>query len=159
VFEKAYTAKEVKLVADAIGIAARDANKREFEFLEVRARLDANLQLLEHKVNVISEQLERALTPSAVREPLVPQEEVFLVPPSGPATAGDPPHDLRNKIGLIKAVREVSNLGLKEAKDLVEHVIDRGFKMSVFKGPLEKAAVAVRILKAAGGTVERKESI
>jgi hypothetical protein len=121
--------------------------------------VQAKVSFLEAKVTTIEEEV------AARRVPVIetmrdPQEEVLLVPPPlGPATAGEPVRDLRNKIGLIKAVREVSNMGLKEAKDLVEDVLDRGAKKSVFKGSLEKAAVAVRVLAAAGGTTERKETL
>ncbi len=161
VFARAYTAKEISLVADAIGVAARDANKREMDFVVANARTQATIDMLSSRLQVAEENLDRFLAQSKIPVATVrdPQEEVFLVPPqSGPATAGSPPADLRNKIGLIKAVREVSNLGLKEAKDLVEDVLDRGLNKSVFKGSLEKAAVADRIIKAAGGTTLRKEA-
>jgi len=55
-----------------------------------------------------------------------------------------------NKINVIKAVREVTTLGLKEAKDLVESA-PTNVKESVGK---EEAEVAVAKLKEAGATVE-----
>ena len=55
-----------------------------------------------------------------------------------------------NKINVIKAVREVTTLGLKEAKDLVESA-PVNVKEGVSK---EEAEVALNKLKEAGGTVE-----
>jgi len=57
-----------------------------------------------------------------------------------------------NKINVIKAVREVTALGLKESKDLVEGV-PKPVKESVNK---EEAAAIKAKLEAAGATVEVK---
>jgi large subunit ribosomal protein L7/L12 len=57
-----------------------------------------------------------------------------------------------NKINVIKAVREVTTLGLKEAKDLVESA-PVNVKEGVSK---EEAETAVNKLKDAGGTAELK---
>ena len=57
-----------------------------------------------------------------------------------------------NKINVIKAVREVTTLGLKEAKDLVE-AAPTNVKEGVGK---EEAQTAVNKLKEAGATVEMK---
>ncbi|MDI6857703.1 MAG: 50S ribosomal protein L7/L12 [Dehalococcoidia bacterium] len=55
-----------------------------------------------------------------------------------------------NKINVIKAVREVTTLGLKEAKDLVESA-----PTNVKEGvPKEEAEVAATKLREAGATVE-----
>ncbi|MFH1088453.1 MAG: 50S ribosomal protein L7/L12 [Patescibacteria group bacterium] len=57
-----------------------------------------------------------------------------------------------NKIGVIKAVREVTTLGLKEAKDLVEaapKVVKEGVKKA-------EAEEMKKKLEAAGATVELK---
>jgi large subunit ribosomal protein L7/L12 len=55
-----------------------------------------------------------------------------------------------NKINVIKAVREVSTLGLKEAKDLVE-----GVPANVKEGiPKSEAENVVKKLQEAGATVE-----
>jgi large subunit ribosomal protein L7/L12 len=54
------------------------------------------------------------------------------------------------KIAVIKEVRTVTNLGLKEAKDLVEGV-PKPLKENVSK---EEAAKIKEIITAAGGTVE-----
>jgi len=55
-----------------------------------------------------------------------------------------------NKINVIKAVREVTTLGLKEAKDLVE-----GVPASVKEGiPKSEAENIVKKLQDAGATVE-----
>ena len=56
------------------------------------------------------------------------------------------------KIQVIKAVREVTNLGLKEAKDLVEGV-PKAVKEKVTK---EEAGKVKQKLQEAGGTAEIK---
>jgi large subunit ribosomal protein L7/L12 len=57
-----------------------------------------------------------------------------------------------NKINVIKAVRELTSLGLKESKDLVE-----GAPKSVKEGVnKDEAAAAKAKLEAAGATVEVK---
>jgi|ERR1035437_9432366 large subunit ribosomal protein L7/L12 len=55
-----------------------------------------------------------------------------------------------NKINVIKAVRELTNLGLKESKDLVE-AAPKPIKENVNK---DDAAAAKAKLEAAGATVE-----
>ncbi|MFC2018049.1 50S ribosomal protein L7/L12 [Chloroflexota bacterium] len=57
-----------------------------------------------------------------------------------------------NKINVIKAVREVTPLGLKEAKDLVESA-PQDVKEGISK---EEAALVKEKLEAAGATVEIK---
>jgi large subunit ribosomal protein L7/L12 len=57
-----------------------------------------------------------------------------------------------NKIGVIKVVRELTNLGLKEAKDLVDGV-PKELKAGVSKDEAE--AVKKKIVEA-GGTVDIK---
>jgi large subunit ribosomal protein L7/L12 len=57
-----------------------------------------------------------------------------------------------NKINVIKAVRELTNLGLKEAKDLVEGA-PKPVKESV---PKEEADAAAAKLREAGATVDVK---
>lgn len=57
-----------------------------------------------------------------------------------------------NKISVIKAVRELTTLGLKEAKDLVEGA-PKAVKEGVNK---EEAATAKQKLEEAGATVEVK---
>jgi len=57
-----------------------------------------------------------------------------------------------NKINVIKAVRELTNLGLKESKDLVEGA-PKPVKENVSK---DEAAAAKSKLEAAGATVEVK---
>jgi large subunit ribosomal protein L7/L12 len=57
-----------------------------------------------------------------------------------------------NKINVIKAVRELTNLGLKESKDLVEGA-PKPVKENVSK---EDAAAAKTKLEAAGAKVEVK---
>ncbi len=89
-----------------------------------------------------------------------------MAPAAGPAPAAAPAEEVEeqteftvvlkdmgaNKINVIKAVREVTTLGLKEAKDLVESA-PTNVKEGVSK---EEAEVAVNKLKDAGATVELK---
>jgi large subunit ribosomal protein L7/L12 len=56
------------------------------------------------------------------------------------------------KIQVIKAVRELTNLGLREAKELVEGV-PKSVKEGVNK---DDAAAAKKVLEDAGGTAEIK---
>lgn len=57
-----------------------------------------------------------------------------------------------NKLGVIKAVREITGLGLKEAKDLVEGA-PKAIKEGVSK---EEAESVKKALEEAGATVEVK---
>ena len=57
-----------------------------------------------------------------------------------------------NKIGVIKTIRELTGLGLKEAKDLVDGV-PKPVKDNASK---EEAAKMKAAIEAAGGTVEVK---
>lgn len=57
-----------------------------------------------------------------------------------------------NKVGVIKAVREITGLGLKEAKDLVDGA-PKPVKESVDKATAETAK---KTLEAAGAKVELK---
>ena len=84
--------------------------------------------------------------------------------PAGGAAAGAPAAEAQteftvvlkeagaNKIQVIKAVREHTSLGLKEAKDLVE-AAPKAVKAGVTKDEAEKVKKA---LEAAGGKVEIK---
>jgi large subunit ribosomal protein L7/L12 len=57
-----------------------------------------------------------------------------------------------NKIGVIKAIRELTGLGLKEAKDLVDGV-PKPVKENASKEEVAKMKASI---EAAGGTVEVK---
>jgi large subunit ribosomal protein L7/L12 len=57
-----------------------------------------------------------------------------------------------NKIGVIKVVRELTSLGLKEAKDLVDGV-PKDLKVGV---PKDEAETIKKKVVEAGGTVEIK---
>jgi large subunit ribosomal protein L7/L12 len=57
-----------------------------------------------------------------------------------------------NKIGVIKVVRELTNLGLKEAKDLVDGV-PKELKAGV---PKDEAEAIKKKVTEAGGTVDVK---
>ncbi len=86
-----------------------------------------------------------AAAPAAAGAPVAPEEEqtefaVLLT------AIGD------QKIGVIKAVREITALGLKEAKDLVE-----GAPKAVREGvSKEEAATILKKLQDAGATAEIK---
>lgn len=57
-----------------------------------------------------------------------------------------------NKVAVIKAVRQITGLGLKEAKDLVEGA-PKPVKEGIAKGEAEEAA---KLLQEAGATCEVK---
>ncbi len=82
-------------------------------------------------------------TPTEVAPPAEEQTEFNVI------LAG---FDAAKKIGVIKVVRELTNLGLKEAKDLVE-AAPKPVKEAVSK---EEAATAKAKLEEAGATVEVK---
>ncbi len=85
-----------------------------------------------------------AAAPAATAEAEAPEEQVeFTVHLTA---IGD------SKINVIKAVRELTQLGLKEAKDLVD-AAPRPVLENVSKADADKAAAA---LKEAGATVEIK---
>lgn len=82
---------------------------------------------------------------AAAAAPAVEEKDEFDVMLSG---LGDP----SKKIGIIKAVREITALGLKEAKDLVESA-PKAVKEAV---PKEEAEAIKKKLTDAGATVELK---
>jgi large subunit ribosomal protein L7/L12 len=77
--------------------------------------------------------------------PAVEEKDEFDVVLTGMCDPG-------KKIGIIKAVREVTSLGLKEAKDLVE-AAPKAVKEGV---PKEEAEAVKKKLTDAGATVELK---
>ncbi|HWX43446.1 MAG TPA: 50S ribosomal protein L7/L12 [Blastocatellia bacterium] len=77
--------------------------------------------------------------------PAVEEKDEFDVVLTGMSDPG-------KKIGIIKAVREVTSLGLKEAKDLVE-AAPKAVKEGV---PKEEAEAVKKKLTDAGATVELK---
>jgi large subunit ribosomal protein L7/L12 len=89
---------------------------------------------------------------------------MMAAPAAGGATAAAPAAEEKsvftvflanagaNKIAVIKEVRTITNLGLKEAKDLVD-AAPKAIKESV---PKEEAAEMKKKLEAAGATVELK---
>ena len=77
--------------------------------------------------------------------PAVEEKDEFDVILAG---VGDP----AKKIGIIKAVREITSLGLKEAKDLVESA-PKPVKEGV---PKDEAEAIKKKLTDAGATVEMK---
>ena len=87
---------------------------------------------------------------------------VAMAPSAAAAPAEKPPEQTEfdvilsaagsNKIGVIKAIREITGLGLKEAKDLVE-AAPKGVKEQVSKADAEEMK---KKLVEAGATVELK---
>jgi large subunit ribosomal protein L7/L12 len=87
---------------------------------------------------------------------------IMMAGPAGPAAAEAAPEKTEfdviltafgeNKIGVIKVVRAVTGLGLKEAKDLVEGV-PKPLKEGLSKEDAEKLKAEI---VAAGGAVELK---
>jgi len=82
---------------------------------------------------------------SAAAAPAVEEKDEFDVILSGMA-------DPAKKIGIIKVVREITALGLKEAKDLVE-AAPKAVKEAV---PKDEAEALKKKLTDAGATVELK---
>jgi large subunit ribosomal protein L7/L12 len=81
----------------------------------------------------------------AAAAPVVEEKDEFDVILTGLADPG-------KKIGVIKVVREITNLGLKEAKDLVE-----GAPKAVKEAaPKDEAEALRKKLTDAGGTVDLK---
>ena len=83
-----------------------------------------------------------AAGPAASAEPVEEQTEFDVILKAAGA----------NKINVIKAVRELTNLGLKESKELVE-AAPKPIKENINK---DEAAAAKAKLEAAGATVEVK---
>ena len=88
---------------------------------------------------------------------------VMMAAPAGGGAAAEPKVEKtefdviltgfgENKIGVIKVVRAITALGLKEAKDLVEGV-PKPVKQAVAKEEAEKVK---KEIEAAGGTAEIK---
>ena len=104
------------------------------------------VKALEEKFGV-SANVAMAATPSAAgaagAAPAAEEKSVFTVVL---ASAG------ANKIAVIKEVRTITNLGLKEAKDLVD-AAPKAIKEGANK---EEAAEIKKKLEAAGATVELK---
>ena len=104
-----------------------------------------------------------ALTKSLEDKWGVKAAPVAVAGPAGPAVAAEAAEEKTeftvvlkaagaNKIGAIKAVREITGLGLKDAKDLVEGA-PKAVKESVSKAEADEMAAK---LKEAGAEVEIK---
>jgi large subunit ribosomal protein L7/L12 len=108
----------------------------------------ANLvKLMEETFGVSAAAAAVAAAPAAgaAAAPAVEEKEDFDVILTGMADAG-------KKIGIIKVVREITSLGLKEAKDLVE-----GAPKPVKEGiPKAEAEAIKKKLTDAGATVDLK---
>ena len=137
---KVETAKEVdtsKLSKDAVKVVEMVEKMSVLELAEL-------VKVLEDKfgVSAAAPMMMAGAMPGAAAGPVEEKTE-FDVHLTG---AGS------NKIGVIKAVREVTTLGLKEAKDLVEaapKVVKEGVKKA-------EAEEMKKKLEAAGATVELK---
>jgi large subunit ribosomal protein L7/L12 len=100
-------------------------------------------KMLEEKWGVSAASMAVAAAPAAVAAPVVEEKTEFDVILTG---SGD------KKIQVIKVVRELTSLGLKEAKDLVEGV-PKAVKEAISK---EEAENVKKKLVDAGGTAEIK---
>jgi large subunit ribosomal protein L7/L12 len=132
-------------------------NKRELEMADINAiaeqiqgltLLEASqlVKLLEEKLGVsaaAAAPVAAAGGGAAAAAPVVEEKTEFTVV----LTAAGP-----NKINVIKAVREVTSLGLKEAKDLVDGA-PKPVKEGVSK---DEAATIAKKFTDAGATVEVK---
>jgi large subunit ribosomal protein L7/L12 len=111
------------------------------------AEVKALIETLESELGVKAgaPMMAMAAGPAAAAAPAAPVEEQtefdVILKEAGP-----------NKINVIKAVRALTNLGLKEAKELVESA-PKPVKSAVSK---DDAAAARKELEAAGATVEVK---
>jgi rhodanese-related sulfurtransferase len=160
-FDRCSSGRELQLVADAFVVAGKEISARDLEHMKAEAEHLAAVRLMAHKIDVLEEAVAAREVPLAtVRDA---QEEVFVVPPPPGQIINDldPPRPQGlNRIAMYKAVRDINpSMLLKDAKDLVDSVLDKGDKKSVFKGQIERAAAAARILKDAGFHTERKEAI
>ena len=101
------------------------------------------IKAFEEKFNVSAAAVAVAAAPGGAAAPAAEEKTEFNVVLTG---AGS------NKVGVIKAVREATGLGLKEAKDLVE-----GAPAVVKEGlPKADADALKKKIEEAGGTAELK---
>lgn len=105
--------------------------------------LTAFIKEIEEKFGVSAAAVAVAAGPGAAAAPAAAEQTEFNVILNG---AGD------NKVSVIKAVRELTGLGLKEAKDLVDGA-PKAVKEAVSKADAE---AAVKKLIEAGATAEMK---
>lgn len=101
------------------------------------ARKKIDLQLAERAFDIAQKALERAINN-------VPEDGTTLYLVSSGA----------NKIGVIKAVREITSLGLKEAKDLVDAAGFGDDKLIGVFSDSKRMKHAVSLLEAAGATTK-----
>ena len=103
------------------------------------------VKIMEETFGVSAAAAAAAPAAAAVAAPVVEEKDEFDVILTGLADPG-------KKIGVIKVVREITALGLKEAKDLVE-----GAPKAVKEGaPKDEAEALRKKLTDAGGTVDLK---
>ena len=103
------------------------------------------VKIMEETFGVSAAAAAAAPAAAAVAAPVVEEKDEFDVILTGLADPG-------KKIGVIKVVREITALGLKEAKDLVE-----GAPKAVKEAaPKDEAEALKKKLTDAGGTVELK---
>ena len=103
------------------------------------------VKMMEETFGVSAAAAAVAAAPAAAAAPAVEEKEDFDVILAGIA-------DPAKKIGIIKVVREITALGLKEAKDLVE-AAPKPVKEGV---PKEEADALKKKLTDAGANVELK---
>ena len=101
------------------------------------------VKALEAEFGVSAAAMASSAAPAAAAAAVVEEQTEFTVILKGPGA---------NKINVIKAVRELTGLGLKEAKDLVDGA-PKNVKENVSK---EDATAVANKLKEAGAEVEVK---
>lgn len=101
------------------------------------------VKALETEFGVSAAAMASSAAPAAAAAAVVEEQTEFTVILKGPGA---------NKINVIKAVRELTGLGLKEAKDLVDGA-PKNVKENVSK---EDATAVANKLKEAGAEVEVK---
>ena len=159
-FDRCSTKREIELVTDAFKRATDAANKRELEFVTRECAVLAKVQFLEAKVETVEAALDRVQQQPQIAQVREPRSELRDITFTGAKPVEFPGGGaMINKIGLIKAIREITNLGLREAKDLVERVVDHKYPTKVFSGPKEGAKRAAQLLADVGGVSLEKEIV
>ena len=131
-------AKVAKKATTIDGIMATVKNMTVLELSELIKALEA-----EFGVSAAAPVVATAATPTEAAAPAAEEKTEFNVILTDMGA---------NKISVIKVVRELTSLGLKESKDLVESA-PKAVKEGVNK---DEAATAKQKLEAAGATVEIK---
>jgi ribosomal protein L7/L12 len=161
-FDRCHNISELEVVAETLMLAGKLEEQRERDMAKLHgeemsklllatAKLDARIMHLESEAerrtkDMLQMKIDRAQAeqrPVNELEPKMPQTlfDVGLLNPG------------LNKIGVIKAVRMITNLGLKEAKDLVDESATLGMRMVLRDASLSAANKAAEQLREVGAEV------